>query len=602
MNTPLPTATGSQTRQALWKALRSRPRDVAIIITLSALTTLGGLALPAILGLYVTMFTHGTATKTNITQLSIAAIAVTLIAAAISYAADRKTRRWGARLSETLRNDVANSALSLDMKTLENTPLGDLTARTANDTNTVSNAFSESVPIVLIGGTQIITFAAAFAIAAPILSPALILLVFPVALAMRWYARRASPAYATQTKADAAIADLTAETARGARTVETLRAETNRLAVVDNAVHNMWRSRTRTLWLRNILIGTIQSAPELTNVATLAAGGILVIKGHLALGALVAATGYLLRMQEPLLWMSEVLQSLQLSQAAMARVAGVTMAPAAAAPTQQLPADDNLKVTNMSYTYRPDLPYALTDLNLTINSGERLAIVGPSGAGKTTLGRLLAGFDSPTQGNVTIGGVPIADLPAHELSSRVFMATQDHHVFAGTLRDNLILAAKNATDDQLLAAMQTVGADLTAFPDGLNTVLGEGGIDTEGAAAQHIALARVVLANPHTVILDEATSMLSPADARTCEQGLAQALQGRTVIAIAHRLQTARDADRIAVVANGQIAELGSHDQLLALGKQYADLWHTWHGDDRSSEPASSGDDAISEVHSRACP
>lgn len=396
---------------------------------------------------------------------------------------------------------------------------------------------------------------------------------------MRWYAKRASAAYAHQTRADAAIADLTAETARGARTVEALNAHQNRHDVVDTAVHNMWRSRTRTLWLRNILLGTISITPELTNVAALTAGGILVINGHLELGALVAATGYLIRMQEPLMWMSEVLQSLQLSQAAMARVTGITLTTKAATPTTHTPTNDTLKVTDATYTYEKHLPPALTNINLTINPGERLAIVGPSGAGKTTLGRLLAGFDNPTHGTVTIGNIPIADLPATQLSSRVLMVTQDHHIFTGTLRDNLALANHNATDPQLLAALTAVGAPLTDFPAGLDTPLGDSGHETDGATAQHIALARVILANPHTVILDEATSMLSPHDASHSERGLATALQGRTVIAIAHRLQTARDADRIAVVNNGRIVELGSHGHLLSLGGDYAQLWQTWHGD-----------------------
>jgi ATP-binding cassette subfamily C protein len=182
-------------------------------------------------------------------------------------------------------------------------------------------------------------------------------------------------------------------------------------------------------------------------------------------------------------------------------------------------------------------------------------------------------------GRVTVGGVPVAGLAAAELRRRIVLVTQEPHVFLGSLRDNLGIAAPDAGDTALLDALATVGADWVAdLSDRLDTRLGAGGIALDAAHEQQLALARVVLADPHTVILDEATSLLDPATARHTERALAAVLAGRTVIAIAHRLQTARDADRIVVLRHGRVTEVGTHAGLVDAGGEYAGLWRAQSG------------------------
>ena len=207
-----------------------------------------------------------------------------------------------------------------------------------------------------------------------------------------------------------------------------------------------------------------------------------------------------------------------------------------------------------------------------------IGVVGEPGAGKSTRGRLVAGIDGPRTGRVTGGGVPLVDLELPVLRGEVALVTQEHHVFAGPLAENLRLPRPDAGDDDLLAALTAVDAEGWAsdLPRGLDTVVGSGGHPLTEAQGQQIALARLVLADPHTLVLDEATSLLDPRAARHLERSLAAVVDGRTVVAIAHRLHTAHDADRVAVVEDGVVSELGSHDELIARDGSCAALWRAW--------------------------
>ena len=224
----------------------------------------------------------------------------------------------------------------------------------------------------------------------------------------------------------------------------------------------------------------------------------------------------------------------------------------------------------------------LHGVDLDVGVGERIAMVGPSGAGKSTLGRLLAGIHPPRTGAVTVGGVGLIELPLADLRGHVALVTQEHHVFVGTLRENLALAAPPGAVRRRHPRARwppSTRCDwVDALPDGLDTVVGSGGRALTDAQAQQIALARLVLADPHTLVLDEATSLIDPRAARHLERSLAAVLEGRTVIAIAHRLFSAHDADRVAVVEDGRITELGSHDELVDAGGSYAALWDSWNG------------------------
>jgi ABC-type multidrug transport system fused ATPase/permease subunit len=279
------------------------------------------------------------------------------------------------------------------------------------------------------------------------------------------------------------------------------------------------------------------------------------------------------------------LDELQVAGASLARLLGVAHVPDDRSPSGRHPSGKGIEATDVRFSYVGDRD-VLHGVDLRLRVGERLAMVGPSGAGKSTLGRLLAGIHPPRTGTVTVGDVELTELALDELRIRVALVTQEHHVFVGTLRDNLVMAldlapsAVAGVDPQLWEALDAVDAMDWAqeLPDGLDTRVGSGGHALTDAQAQQVALARLVLANPHTLVLDEATSLIDPRSARRLERSLARVLHGRTVVAIAHRLFSAHDADRVAVVEDGVITEIGTHDELVGAGGSYAALWASWHG------------------------
>jgi ABC-type multidrug transport system fused ATPase/permease subunit len=295
----------------------------------------------------------------------------------------------------------------------------------------------------------------------------------------------------------------------------------------------------------------------------------------MSLGTAIAAITVVVRIANPTNSVMTQLSEFQQGAAALARIAGVGLIEPET--RDAVPDGTDLVLDTVTFGYG-DGPDVLHGLSLHPRQGERLVVVGPSGAGKSTIARLLAGIDRPRTGTATLGGVPVGDIPVEELRRRVVLVTQEHYVFTATLRENLILAAPDADDARLVAALRRVDAGW-AVATGLDTMLGPEHRQLTTAEAQQIALARVVIADPPIVILDEATAGIDPASAGNVEVALAAALEGRTVIAIAHQLQAAASADRIAVVEDGRIAEEGPHAALLAAGGVYAGLWHAWQGE-----------------------
>ncbi|WP_370949960.1 ABC transporter ATP-binding protein [Amycolatopsis sp. cg5] len=564
--TTLPIADRATVRRALLALIRADGRATTVVLLLSSLAAAAGLGAPWLLGIVVDQVATGTTTGTvDVLTLAIVGFALTqlLLTRFARYAA----HRVGERALAALREDLIDHTLKLPTAVVERAGTGDLLTRGTTDVAAVGATLRDAVPDVFLAGVQILFLFGAIFLLDPLLGLTA-LTGFPlVLLVTRWYLARARDAYLAEGAANSTLAEGLAATAEGARTVEAFDLGRRRVTAGEHTIEGARVARTRTLYLRSVLFPVLDIAYAIPTVTALLAGGALYLTGHATLGAVVTTSLYLRQVVDPLDRILMQLDQLQLGGAALARITGVhatTEPPTATAPERPI------DVRGLRYAY-PGHPDVLTGIDLTIEPGERLALVGPSGAGKSTLGRLLAGVENPGNGTITIGGVPVAALAPGE----IVLVTQDHHVFLGTLRDNLLIAAPDADDHALHEALTTVGAH---WANDLATLLGPDGTALDAAQAQQLALARVVLADPHTVILDEATALLDPATARHTERALAAVLKGRTVIAIAHRLHTAHDADRVAIIDHGRITELGNHHDLLARAGTYAALWASWHG------------------------
>ncbi|MEU3018817.1 ABC transporter ATP-binding protein [Nocardiopsis sp. NPDC007018] len=583
MSQRLPVADRAEVRRDTVELLRAERGRATSAVLLSCLATGAGLVGPYLLGRIVDMVQAGTATLGRIDLLAAGVLAAAFVQLLLTRYARRAVYRFGEHVLRRLREDFVGRVLTLPTRVVERSGTGDLTTRASADVGNVGTSLRGALPEISMGVLQVVVLVAAVTWLHPLLGLCALVgfpLVWPAA---RWYLRRSRETYLAEGAALSAALEGTSATAEGGRTVESLGVQADRRRVTDRDVGVLYRARRGGLRLRSVLFPVAESVFVLPVAVVLLVGGFLYLNGGIGLGALVTCLLYVQQMVDPTIGVTQRLEELQRAAASFARLRGVQRLPEESADPGLVPSDDRIELCGVRYAYVPGHD-VLRGIDLTVRPGERLAVVGPSGAGKSTIGRLLSGADSPGSGRVLLGGVPVAELAPEVLRERIVLVNQEHHVFTGTLRENLAIAADgggSVDDSTLLAALDAVDADwVGGLPEGLDTRVGSGGEALSPARAQQVALARVVLLDPHTVVLDEATSLLDPRTARHTERSLAAVLEGRTVIAIAHRLHTAHDADRVAVVAEGRVTELGTHDELIAAGGAYAALWSSWHGTD----------------------
>ncbi|MEU1128302.1 ABC transporter ATP-binding protein [Streptomyces sp. NPDC005900] len=576
----LPIADARTVRRAGWQLLKDDSGAVCGMLLLTCLASLAGVAGPWLLGRIVTRVEAGDLSVSAVDGLAAAVLGFSAARLVLTRYARGLSHRFGERALARLREEVVDRTLTLPGRTADEVSTGDLVTRATLDVSTVAATLRNAAPDMFIAGIQVVFIFVAVFLLDPLLGLCSVVGLPLVWGVSRWYLARSRDAYLAEGAAAGDVSEILNSTAHGARTVEAygLRAQQN--GALDKAIDTTYRASMRTLSLRTVLFPVTEFAHTLPMGLILLVGGFGYLDGSMPLGVVVAGSLYMWQLVDPLNQMLIWVEQLQRSGASFARIKGVGLVSHTSDAPVPAPKDDLIEVKGVGYSYVPGHEI-LKDVELLVRPGERLAVVGRSGAGKSTLGKLLSGVDAPDTGRVLVGGAPVADLAAAgELGNRIVLITQQHHVFMGTLRDNMTMAAPDADDKAVLAALKSVEADWVAdLPDGLDTPLGSGGVELEAAQAQQLTLARVHLADPHTLILDEATSLLDPTTARQAERAVAAVKSDRTVIAIAHRLQTAHDADRVAVMESGQIVELGTHDELVGAGGPYSQLWRSWNGE-----------------------
>ncbi len=592
----LPVAANRELGAYARRVIRAHRAEFGLVVALQSVAAIAGLFVPWLLGNLVADVSAGHDTVPRTVALICLFLAVQAVLLRFAgYAA----AFLGEKILAALREEFVADILALPPEIIEDADDGDLITRTTRDVDLLSDTVRAAIPASLRSVAVIGFTLGALALTSPVL---LLPCLVPVPVlfgATRWYLRRAHQGYLRQAASYSRLTDGLAETVEGARTVEALRLTARRMDRVSGDIAASYAAERYTLRLRNIFLPFCDVSYALPVAAMVMIGGTLYLHKAVSLAAVTAATMYAAQLASPVDQLLYWLNELQSAGAGLARLLGLARfrepapAPAVAAQvaapaavagapsggnsTSTGPQRPNIVVRDARYAYQPGHE-VLRGIDLTIRPGEWLAIVGPSGAGKSTLAKLLVGILEPQAGSITVGGREIAGLTPAERRGMVALVTQEHHVFRGTLRDNLAIARPGAGDDEMTAALTAVDAWEWAGRLGLDREIGTGGQALDPAKVQQLALARLILVNPGTLILDEATSLLSPRAARHLERSLAAVVRGRTVIAVVHRLHTAQDADRIAVLSGGRIIELGTHEELLGAGGSYAALWHAWQG------------------------
>ncbi|MEM9042602.1 MAG: ABC transporter ATP-binding protein [Actinomycetota bacterium] len=365
----------------------------------------------------------------------------------------------------------------------------------------------------------------------------------------------------------------------GVRVIQAYAQEEEQTRQFVESNRSLYRSHVHSIRVSTWYFGLVEALGIIATALAVGIGGWLVTRGDVTVGTVIAFVLLLAQLFEPVQQLSQLYNTIQSSAAALAKLFTILdTEPDIDDGDRELPAHGELRVDGVGFTYPATTTPVLRDVSLSVGDGERVALVGPTGAGKSTVAKLMARLYDPSVGSVSFGGVDLRDGTLASLRERIVVVPQEGFLFGGSIADNVRVARAEATDDDVRAALDAIGAleRFDAFDDGLDTEVRERGSRLSAGERQLVSLARAALVDPAVLVLDEATSNLDPGTEVIVERALERLMQGRTTVVVAHRLSTVRRADRIAVIDRGELAELGTHDELVALDGHYARLASAW--------------------------
>ena len=408
------------------------------------------------------------------------------------------------------------------------------------------------------------------------------LIVFPFIIAASVkFQRDANKAYLEVREKVGANLSALQEGITGVRVIQAYAREDEQIRRFEESNRALFRSHLHSVRVSTWYFGLIEFSGIASTAFVVGIGGWLVHRGDVSLGTVVAFVLLLAQLFDPVQQLSQLYNTLQSAAAALHKLFGIldTVPDVDEAPDAvALPATGDLVVGNVTFRYAGVERAALDNVSITLRAGTRLALVGPTGAGKSTLAKLMARLYDPVDGTVSFGGTDLRRASMVSLRERIVVIPQEGFLFDGSVRDNLLIARPGATNDEVLDALSSLGLRerFEALPEGLETQVRERGSRLSAGERQLVALARAALVDPAVLVLDEATSNLDPGTEMLIESALDRLMHGRSVIVVAHRLTTVRRADTIAVVNDARITETGSHDELMALRGHYATLVDNW--------------------------
>jgi ATP-binding cassette, subfamily B, bacterial len=487
--------------------------------------------------------------------------------------------RVGEAFLRDLRSSVFRHLMSLGMDFFEREKTGKLVARMTSDMDALQELVQMGLVMFVQNGLLFVGAILVIFLLSWQLALVTLVVVPPVVIASRWFRRASNKAYLLVRDRIGQNLSTLQEGLAGVRVVQAFareRAFTRRFRESNEAQYD---ANIETVRISAKYFPIVELAGVTGIALIVGVGGGFVSADIITVGTVAAFVLYLNNLFEPIQQLSQLYNTLQQAGAALQKLfellderPSIAERPGAV----DLPEQGGLELEHVSFGYRDH--DVLHDVSLSVPVGERLALVGPTGAGKSTLAKLIARFYDPRQGRVDYGDVDLRDATLRSLRERIVVVPQEGFLFAGTVRDNVIVGKPDATDDEIHDAIAALGLEdrFAAFPDGLETEVRERGSRLSAGERQLVSLVRAALADPSLLVLDEATSSLDPGTEHAVERALGHLTEGRTVVVVAHRLSTAARADRIAVVDDGRIAELGTHDELIAHEGRYASLYAAW--------------------------
>jgi ATP-binding cassette, subfamily B, bacterial len=571
---------------ALARPVRRRYLGAAAAVILSTLITLAGPALVRYaVDAGIKKHDYRPLDVAAIVFLGLAAVKPAVVRAQILLAASAGERFLGA-----LRTAAFDKLQSLPLGFFERERAGVLVSRLTSDVQSLTEFVREALVEVAGSALQIVLTVVALLILSPTLA-AVSLVALPILVASSWsFHHSAGRAYH-------AIRDRVAETLTalqeglaGVRVVQAFRRERRTLERYkprSEAQVSAWR---RASFVNIRLFALIPLAQTIALMGVLLVAASMYRDGSISEGTIAAFVLYLIQLFDPIARFSEWLGDFRQGLAALAKIVGLLETPSAIVESPgavELPAQGNLVLDNVTFGYDGARP-VVRHVSLDIEPAAHVALVGATGAGKSTLAKLLTRQYDPREGHILLGGVDLREATLQSLRHRIVMLPQEGHLFSGTIADNVRLAQPDASDDDVRDALRRIGAldRFEGLPEGLNTDVQTRGLRLSAGERQLVGIARVALADPAVIVLDEATSSLDPGTEAAVERALAAVAEGRTVVTIAHRLSTAERADRVVVMEYGRVVEVASHDELVQQGERYARLWASWQAGLAAAGPA----------------
>jgi ATP-binding cassette subfamily B protein len=488
--------------------------------------------------------------------------------------------RAGERFLDSLRVAAFDKLQALPLGFFERERAGVLVSRLTADVQSLNELVRDALVEIFGSGLQIVLTIVALTILSPKL--ALISLVaLPILIASSWsFHHGAGRAYHAIRDRVAETLTVLQEGLAGVRVVQAFRREAktlDRYRPRSQAQVSAWR---RASFVNIRLFAFLPLAQAIALIVVLLAAASMYRRGEISIGTITAFVLYLIQLFDPIARFTEWLGEFRQGVAALAKIVGLldVPTPIAERPSAvELPREGVLALRDVTFGYEEGRP-VVRDLTLELLPGEHVALVGATGAGKSTVAKLLTRQYDPQEGRIELGGVDLRDAKLESLHRRIVLLPQEGHLFSGTIAENVRLAHPEATDEEVRSALRRIGAldRFDSLPDGLETDVQTRGVRLSAGERQLVGIARVALADPAVIVLDEATSSLDPATEAEVERALAAVAEGRTVVTIAHRLSTAERADRVAVMEHGRLVEVASHDELVVQGDRYARLWASW--------------------------